>query len=148
MDFRKLIDHVDEPRAIYNGGEVSVLNIPIPGGGAEPRELTIDLSAPEARAWRHYYTDRELNFLRDELRFGLKFVLNREAAFNRRLDEPIYLQPVYKDGAEYTVCFSYREESYGHYIFWLIAILRRDTERADFGRRVADIERYWLPEGS
>jgi hypothetical protein len=148
MGFRKLIDYVYQPRAIYDGGEVSVLSIPIPGVDAETWELTVDLSAPEARAWRHYYTDPELNYLRDELRFGLKFVLNREAAFSQTLDQPIDLQPVYEYGAEYTVCFSYREESWGRYIFWLIAVLRREMERADFDRRVADIETYWLPAGS
>lgn len=111
-------------------------------------ELTVNFSTPEALAWRHYYTDRELNYLKDELRFGLKFVLNREAAVSQTLDERIDLQPVYKYGAEYTVCFSYREESPGRYIFWLIAILRRELERGDFDRRVEDIRRYWLPTRS
>jgi hypothetical protein len=148
MEFRKLIDNVYQPRAIYDGVEMSVLNVPIPGGDAEPWELTIDLSAPEALEWRHYYTDRELNALKDELCFKLKFVLGREAAFSQTLDKPIDLQPVHEYGAEYTICFSYREESPGRYIFWLIAILRRGLERAEFDKRVADIKRYWLTPGS
>ncbi len=82
------------------------------------------------------------------MRFGLKFVLGREAAFSRALDKPIDLQPVHEYGAEYTICFSYREESPGRYVFWLIAILKRSLERAEFDRRVADIKKYWLPPGS
>ena len=147
MGFNKIVDYVDRPRIIYDGVEVSVLNIPIPGGGAGPRELAIDLFAPEARAWRHYYNDRELNWLKDELRFDFRFVLNREAAYSRPLGESIYLQPTHRYGAEYTVCFSYREQSAGHYIFWLIAILSREVGAAEFDRRVADIKRYWLPPG-
>jgi len=148
MEFRKLIDNVYQPRAIYDGVEVSALNVPIPSGDAGPRELTIDLSAPEALEWRHYYTDRELNTLKDELRFGFKFVLSRETAFSQALDKPIDLQPVHEYGAEYTICFSYREESPGHYVFWLIAILKRSLERAEFDNRVADIKKYWLTPGS
>jgi hypothetical protein len=148
MEFRKLIDYVYQPRAIYSGGELSRLNIPIPGGVAEAWELTVELFTPEAGAWRHYYTDSELNYLKDELRFGLKFVLNREAAFSQTINEPINLHPIYKYGAEYTVCFSCREESAGHYIFWLIAILRREVERADYDRRMQDIRSYWLPTSS
>jgi len=144
MEFRKLIDNVDRPRAVYDGVEVSALNVPLPGGDGEPRELTIDLSASETLAWRHYYTDRELNTLRDELRFGFKFVLSRETAFSQALDKPIDLQPIHKYGAEYTICFSYWEESPGRYVFWLIAILARSLERAEFDARVADIKKYWL----
>jgi hypothetical protein len=147
MEFRKLLDCIDRPRTVYDGVEVSALSIPIPGEGAETRELTVDLSAPEARAWRHYYTDRELNRLKDELRFGFRFVMSREAAYSPALGESIYLQPSHRYGAEYTVCFSYKEQSAGRYVFWLIAVLRREVERAEFDRRVADINRYWLPPG-
>jgi len=147
MEFRKLLDCIDRPRTVYDGVEVSALSIPIPGEGAEARELTIDLFAPEARAWRHYYTDRELNRLKDELRFGFRFVMSREAAYSPALGESIYLQPSHRYGAEYTVCYSYGEQSPGRYVFWLIAVLRREVERAEFDRRVSDINRYWLPPG-
>ena len=147
MEFSKVIDHVDRPRIVYDGEEVSVLSIPVPGRGEEPRELTVDIFAPEARAWRHYYTDRELNRLKEELRFGFRFVMNRETAYSLPLGESIYLQPAHEYGAEYTVCYSYREQSAGHYIFWLIAVLRRELAGGEFDRRVADIRRYWLPPG-
>jgi hypothetical protein len=148
MGFKKLIDHIDQPRTVYDGGEVERVTIPLPEPGFRERDLVIDLGAPEGRAWRHYYTDGELNHLKDELRFDFKFVMNREAAFNGAIGRLIYLLPVYKYDAEYTVCFSYTEMNYGRYVFWLVAILKRGVGREVFDERVAAIKKYWLPDGS
>ncbi len=148
MEFKKLIDHIDQPCTVYDGDEVARVTIPLPEPGSGKRDLVIDLAAPEGRAWRHYYTDGELNYLKDELRFDFKFLMSRESAFNGVIDQLIYLQPVYEYDAEYTVCFSYKEMSYGHYVFWLVAILKRGMEREVFDKRVADIKKYWLPTAS
>ncbi len=148
MGFKKLIDHIDQPRTVYDGGEVERVTIPLPELGFGERDLVIDLAALEGRAWRHYYTDGELNYLKDELRFDFKFLMSRESAFNGAIGRLIYLQPVYKYDAEYTVCFSYTEMNYGRYVFWLVAILKRGMEREVFDERVAAVKKYWLPAGS
>jgi|GEM_PF-3974437 len=147
MNFKKVIDHSSHPRVIYDGGEVVNVKVPFIGSNLGTRELVINLDAPEMREWRHYYSDDELNQLKDELRFSFKFLLNCEVAYNRAIDHLIYLQPVYKYKSEYTVCFSYDEVSPLHYVFWLISILRREIERAEFDSRVENIQRYWLSHG-
>ncbi len=148
MNFKKVIDDSSQPRVIYDGSEAIEVKVPFIESNFGTREVLINLDAPEMREWRHYYTDGELNQLKDELRFGFKFLLNREVAYNRAIDQLIYLQPVYKYTAEYTVCFSYDEISPLHYVFWLISILRREIERAEFDSRVESIQRYWLSHGS
>lgn len=147
MNFKKVIDYSGQPLPIYDGGEIVKVKIPFIESNVGTRDVLINLDAPEMREWRHYYSDCELNQLKDELRFGFKFLLHREVAYHRAIDHLIYLQPVYKYKAEYTICFSYDEVNPSHYVFWLISIWRREIERGEFDSRVENIKRDWLSHG-
>jgi hypothetical protein len=142
-DFLIVDDHVASPIQIYDGIETAKVKIELINK-PEKVTFTVDLDAPAAKRWRHYYTDDELNRLSTLLQFSYKFIMNSEIAVNSSLNQQIYIQPVYKYSKEFSICFSYDEVSPLHYKYWLIAIVEREMTRDDYEQRVEDIKKYWL----
>ena len=142
MMFQLRHDFRTAPRTLYDGFETTV--VPLHGAAPGLPDLRLDLTQPEASAWRHYYVDAELNALRRLLGWEMRFVLNREWAYHPEFGQRVNLVPLFHHGEEWTLSYASEERSPARYIFWLVAVLVRPQSRDEFLRRRAQIVRHWL----
>ena len=142
MDFQQIVTFLDAPKVIADGDEVEVIRFALLETGSQEFVLRID--APECRRWRHYYTDKELNALSQMLRFEFRFLMSREEVYHAALGQSIALCPLYEKGSLYTVCYAYTEQSNGHYVFWLLGMVKSEIALPEHTLRVENIKRYWL----
>lgn len=104
----------------------------------------LDWAKPECKKWQHYYNDSELNTLSRILKFGLRFFANDETAINETSGFILDFQPFWRDGFEYSICFSYKEFAPNYGRCFLNAILVRELSKKDFNKRVTEIKKYWM----
>jgi hypothetical protein len=139
--FEEIANYSFHPEVIYDGTETAGVQYTILDG--ENIEILIQLSKEETWAWRHYYKDEELNELAGMFLFSYRFIMGKESAINPVIDGRIFLQPSYINGIEYTICFSFDELHYGHYVYWVTGIAKRAMEATEHSRRVEEIKKYW-----
>lgn len=142
-EFEVLVDYHEQPRQIFDGVYTGREGVPLPDSRILPPGLEMHPELIEARQWRHYYTDEELNALRRLIALDFRFNLHREWSINSVLRKDIYVQPSARDGDEYSVCYCFDEVSPMRFVFWLVAVLRRSGfSEADYARRIEYINRY------
>jgi hypothetical protein len=141
MIFKEIANYSFHPEVVYDGTETAGVQYTVCDG--KDIDILIQLGKEETWAWRHYYKDEELNELADTFRFSYRFILGTESAINSAINSRIFLQPSYINGIEYTICFSFDELSYGHYVYWVIGTAKRVMEASEHSRRVEEIKKYW-----
>jgi hypothetical protein len=140
--FNLISQSVSLPVVFYDGDEAGLRTLSAKIAGEEAT-LAVDLSAPECRAWRHYYSDQELNRLWSMLGLKFDFLTGHERLVEPATGRSVYFQPFLVLGQEVSVCFCFDEVSPGHYMYWLLGLLARPLAEDEFRARVKRIERYW-----
>jgi hypothetical protein len=143
--FRPVELCIDSPRIMHEGSTgVTEVRFTTPERTGEFR-LSIHPDARTLLHWTHYYTDAELDALRDLFHWGLDFGLGRATAVAVPFNRDVHVQPIYKYRSEWTICFCYDEVRPLYYVYWLVGVARRDLTRAEYDRRVAKMDQWASP---